>query len=210
MLRQIFSTIKLTQMTYLSVTNNSYNRVTRANGLCHWMSDGSDTIHGQWTSKKEPIILQKKPDKSSRSIALKHTEIFVFQQRKMDERMDFFFLMFHDLENINDGQKRVKEKIHNTVESTKQQTSRIGPIFFPLVSFLILSTRYITLVKQRHALTKTFQQLPNLCLWKPHQILPSWNSVITYLFQVLLLLCQMDSSFFVLSSVHRPPCNLFE
>ena len=30
--------------------------------------------------------------------------------------MDFFFLMFHDLENINDGQKRVKEKIHNTVE----------------------------------------------------------------------------------------------
>ena len=77
---------------------------------------------------------------------------------------EWIFLMFHDLENINDGQKRVKEKIHNTVESTKQQTSRIGPIFFPLVSFLILSTRYITLVKQRHALTKTFQQLPNLCL----------------------------------------------
>ena len=56
---------------------------------------------------------------------------------KMGERMDFFFFFGH-LENINGGQKR--EKIHSTVESTKQQTGRIGPIFFPLVSFLILSS----------------------------------------------------------------------
>ena len=32
------------------------------------------------------------------------------------------------------------KKIHSTVESTKQQAGRIGPIFFPLVSFLILSS----------------------------------------------------------------------
>ena len=73
-----------------------------------------------------------------------------------------FFLMFHHLTNIIGGPKR--EKIQSTVESTKQRTSRIGTIFFPLVSFLNLLAKYITLKKQRHALTKTFQQLPNLCL----------------------------------------------
>ena len=37
-----------------------------------------------------------------------------------------------------------KGKILSTLESTKQQTSRIVTIFFPLVSFLNVSTNYLT------------------------------------------------------------------
>ena len=51
----------------------------------------------------------------------------------------------------------------SAVESTKQQTGRIGRIFFPLVSFSSYQQN-ITLKEQRHALTKTFQHLSNLYL----------------------------------------------
>ena len=137
MLRQIFRIVKLTHLTHPTITNKSHNSVTRANGLCHWPSDGSYTSHGQWTSKQKPAILQKKPDQNFKKHSIKTHKVFVFQHRKMGKRMDFFFfLMFHYLTNINGGPKR--ENIQSTVESTKQQTGRIGTIFFPLVSFLNL------------------------------------------------------------------------
>ena len=86
---------------------------------------------------KSPPFFKRNLIKISRSIALKHIKYLCSSTGKwVKEWIFFFFLMFHYLTNINGGPKR--EKIQSTVESTKQQTGRIGTIFFPLVSFLNL------------------------------------------------------------------------
>ena len=46
-----------------------------------------------------------------------------------------------------------KGKILSTLESIKQQTGTIVTIFFPLVSFLNVSTKYLTLKKKSNACT---------------------------------------------------------